>query len=76
MKRIVFLLILCVFITGCSQSSATRNYDEHCPVCGESVEFEIEPDDAIRWLNKEGYDVIRQEDLWEYVFAILSKNND
>lgn len=57
MKKVLILCII-LTLTGCSSSS---NYKEYCPVCGESVEYEVEPDDAVKWLEKLGYIVINYD---------------
>lgn len=46
-------MILCVSLSGCGSSRA--NTKEYCPVCGESVEYEVDPEYALEWLLKIDY---------------------
>ena len=48
-----------------------------CPVCGTRVkEEDIDPAYALEWLEKEGYDVIKREDSWEYVWEHMRDDSD
>lgn len=63
MKKIFLVLLACLLLAGCSQANTKKQEEKYyCPVCGESVEFEVEPEDAIKWMRDNDYIVIYSDD--------------
>lgn len=47
----------------------------HCPICDAQIKYEAEPEDIRSWIEKQGYALIREGELTEYVWEYLQDDD-
>lgn len=67
MKKFFLSLLLCLLLCGCEQQQQ-QHTSNGCPVCNDG-EISPEPEYAAEWLEKNGYVVIRDDEVGNFAWS-------